>query len=185
VSLEIIERATGAPCPGAQCAPIFEPAWSSLVDKADDALRQARAVIRLHARWDQTRVSPTLRQHSCLPRWTIRRLYSCREPEAGREHETQLHDHRHRSHSIRGRSQRQLYVDIHQRITRVVDVTHNPFRDDGNVILHFARFGNYFPLHARHIGWDAAIDFAIEILDDLRAALLPPHLRGRHVLTIL
>ena len=55
VGLEIIERAAGAPGPGAQRAPIVRLARLALVDQTDDALRQTRAVVGLDAAGGQWR----------------------------------------------------------------------------------------------------------------------------------
>ena len=52
VGFEIIERAAGAPGPGAQRAPIVGLARLAFVAQADDALRQARAVVGLNAAGD-------------------------------------------------------------------------------------------------------------------------------------
>ncbi len=49
VGLEVIERAARAPGPGAKGAPIVGLARLALVHEADDALRQAGAVVGLNA----------------------------------------------------------------------------------------------------------------------------------------
>src|SRR3954468_10646495 len=52
VGLEVIQRAARAPGPRAQSAPVVGLARPPFVDEADNALRQAGAVVRLHARRD-------------------------------------------------------------------------------------------------------------------------------------
>ena len=49
IGFEIVESATRAPSPGAQCAPVFRLARLAFVDQPDDAAGEAGAVIGLHA----------------------------------------------------------------------------------------------------------------------------------------
>src|SRR5688572_8140547 len=61
VRLEVIERTTRAPRPRTQRSPVIGLPRLTFVDEADDALRQAGAVVCLDAAWIQKRVSPTRR----------------------------------------------------------------------------------------------------------------------------
>src|SRR5439155_25149228 len=67
IGLKLIQSAAGAPGPSPQGAPIVQLAWLALVDQTDDALRQALAVVRLHAAGRQAGVAPTFRQNLLLP----------------------------------------------------------------------------------------------------------------------
>ena len=58
IGLEIVECAAGAPGPRAQCAPVFGLARLAFVDEADDAAREAGAVVGLHAGWVEQREAP-------------------------------------------------------------------------------------------------------------------------------
>ena len=58
IGLEIVEPARRAPRPGAQRAPVVRLARLALVDEADDAFRQARAVVGLDAGGIERRVAP-------------------------------------------------------------------------------------------------------------------------------
>src|SRR5262245_26065990 len=60
VGLEIIERATRAPRPGAQRSPVVGVARLAFVAQADDALRQTRAVVGLNAGRNDDGVAPAL-----------------------------------------------------------------------------------------------------------------------------
>ena len=69
VGFEIIERAAGAPGPGAQRAPIVGLARLAFVDQADDALRQTGAVVGLNAGGDEVGVAPAFGENLLLPAW--------------------------------------------------------------------------------------------------------------------
>ena len=60
VGLEVVETARGAPGPGAQRAPIVRTPALALVDQADDAFGQSRAVVGLDAARGDRRVAPTV-----------------------------------------------------------------------------------------------------------------------------
>src|SRR5262249_53539297 len=72
VSLEIIQRTAGAPGPSPQRAPIIGFAWLPFVDQADDACRQARAVVGLNTVGYERGIAPAFGQHLLLP-WSSRR----------------------------------------------------------------------------------------------------------------
>src|SRR3954467_4740364 len=56
---------------------------------------------------------------------------------------------------------------------------------DGNVSTVFMEGSQYLPTDFRNALRNSAIDLAIEVLHDLWTALLPPHLRAGHFLSIL
>ena len=60
VGLEIVEAARRAPRPRAQRAPVVRLARLALVDEADDALRQAGAVVGLNAAGIERREAPAV-----------------------------------------------------------------------------------------------------------------------------
>src|SRR5215472_13911753 len=70
VRFKIIECATGGPGPSAQRAPIVDLARLALVHKADDALRQALAVIGLDAGGNEDGIAPSFGNQLLLPRRT-------------------------------------------------------------------------------------------------------------------
>src|SRR6185437_4751181 len=64
---EVIEGPARPPRPRLEHAPIVHLARLSLVAQADDSLRQARAVIRLHAVGNDDGITPSLGEHLLLP----------------------------------------------------------------------------------------------------------------------
>ena len=81
IGLEIIEAAARAPGPGAQRAPVFRLARLAFVDQADDAAREAGAVVGLHAGGIEAARSPSRRRPAARC-WADRHLHSA--AEAGR-----------------------------------------------------------------------------------------------------
>ena len=55
------------------------------------------------------------------------------------------------------------------------------FRDHRNGVVQLVRGADDFPRHRRRMRGDAAINLAVEIFDDLGAALVPPILGRRHL----
>jgi hypothetical protein len=78
-----------------------------------------------------------------------------------------------------------LNVDGDEWVGRIVDVADEFFGDDGNVFVHFALGTDDFPADTGNVGGNAAKDIAVEVLDDLRAALRPPDLSRGDLVTIL
>ena len=129
VGLEIVETARRAPGPGAQRAPVVRLARLALVDQADDALRQARAVVGLDAAGVERRVAPAVgdqllgRRRIAARRWCDagppgppprpggRRI--ARQRAAAAEHD----HHRHRALGVGRRDERHLDVDGDRRDT--------------------------------------------------------------------
>jgi len=62
IRFEVIQPAGGTPRPSAQCAPVIRFSGGSFIDQADDALGQARTVVRLDAVWIDTGITPPIRQ---------------------------------------------------------------------------------------------------------------------------
>ena len=83
VGLEVVEAARRAPGPGAQRAPVVGPAALTLVDQADDAFRQARAVVGLDAAGRDRGVAPAVGDQ-LLGRGRIRRRRRSGARSAGR-----------------------------------------------------------------------------------------------------
>ena len=139
IGLEVVERAGRAPGPGAQRAPVFGLAPLTLVDEADDALRQAGTVVGLHARGVQERVAPT-RRDQLLGRRRIgagwRRRHSGNPAAAGRtgrerQRPAPEHDHhRHRALRLAGVTRITSMSTSIDGATRVVDATDQPAADD-------------------------------------------------------
>jgi hypothetical protein len=56
----------------------------------------------------------------------------------------------------------------------IVDMAHQLFRDDGHIAFRLVGCLGLFPFDAgRHFG-NPALDFTVEILDNFRAASIPP-----------
>ncbi len=66
IGLEIIETTPRAPGPRAQCAPVFRLARLSFVHQADDAAREAGAVIGLHAGRIEAAQSPSRQPRAAM-----------------------------------------------------------------------------------------------------------------------
>src|SRR5262245_46021595 len=121
VSLEIIQRATRAPSPGAQRAPVVGFARLAFVAQADDALRQTRAVVGLNAGRNDDGVAPALHQKLLLP---IRRAAASRASRPvgdrlsarTRAAEPELHNHGNTSLCAGRSNQRQLNIDGNLRV---------------------------------------------------------------------
>ncbi len=108
-----------------------------------------------------------------------------RRPRPRAEPEAEFHHHRHRTLGLRRRRQRELDVDLDLRAPRIVDVAHQPLGDDRDAVdLLLLRLGN-FPLHLGYVFGDAAVDLAVEVLDDLRPAPGPPLVGGGDLCPIL
>ena len=56
--------------------------------------------------------------------------------------------------------------------------------DDGHVVFRFIRRLDNFPIHLRRDGRHAAVDLAVEVLDNLGPPLVPPLSRRRDFLAI-
>src|SRR5438132_11264065 len=64
-------------------------------------------------------------------------------------------------------------------------MAHKFFRDDREVPISFICRADDFPLHSGCDLRDPSVDFSIEILYDFRPPLIPPHLRGSNLPSIL
>ena len=199
IGFEIIQSARRAPGPRAQRAPVIRLARLAFVDEADDAFRQSRAVVGLNAVGTDRRVTPA-RGDELFGRGRagIRAAASTERAEAIRgrgfagasrkvpPNATEHHQHRHGTFGVRGSDQGHLNVHLDRRAGRVVHVADELFRDDRNLADHaIRRLRCDRPRDFRNILRHAAKDFALEVLDDFRAALLPPLLRRRDLLPAL
>src|SRR5207248_1206543 len=93
VGLEIVEGAAGAPGPGPQRPPVVRLPRPALVAQADDAARQARAVVGLDAVGDDDGVAPALGEDLLLPGRAGGAAAAARRAEAAAtESEAELHD---------------------------------------------------------------------------------------------
>ena len=190
VTLEIIERAAGAPGPRAESAPVVQLARLPFVHQADDALRQAGAVVGLHAGRDINRVAPTFGQHLPLPgrrtgragrRWRHALHDSGKKLRA----EAEFHDDWHGLRRVRGSGQRQLDVHGNLRVGGIVHVPDELLRDYRDIFVHLPGCADHFPIHLGGRFGRAAVNLAVKILHNLRAALLPPDFRRRDLLAVL
>ena len=189
---EVIETARGSPSPGAQRAPIIRLAGLSLIDQSDDALGQPRSVIGLNAGGIDECVSPAIgdqlfgRQRVAAgdPRRTAAGGLCARHPpEKGgvAEH----HHDGNGSSRIGRRHQCHLNIHIEQRIRRIVHMPHQLLLEYATrATRRHCRAGNC-PRHSRYDSGDTTIYFRLEVLDDLRTALLPPDGGLGHFLAVL
>ena len=88
--------------------------------------------------------------------------------------------------SRRAGGNREARLNVHReiRVTAIVHVAHQCFRHVGNAAVGALRRGRHFPSHLRHIGRNPPVNFALEILLNLRAARRPL-LRPRHLRSVL
>ena len=90
-----------------------------------------------------------------------------RQEERAAEHD----HHRHRRLHVGRRDEPHLDVDVDRRERRVVDVARQLLHDDRHAAERVVRRRRHLPRDLRHVLRHAAEHFAIEVLDDLRAAL--------------
>ena len=195
VGFQIIEAARSAPAPGAQRAPIVGLARLAFVDQTDDALGQTGAVVRLDAAGIDGGEAPAVGDQlfgrgrvgirgaaaDGAPRPgapATRREYRRGEGDLRNGAAAEHHHHRHRSLGVGGHDQRHLNIDLDIGIGGIVHVPDELLAD--HRMLADLRFGRlrHFPGHLRNVLGNAAQHLAIEVLDDLRAALIPPHRRA-------
>ncbi len=79
----------------------------------------------------------------------------------------------------------ELDVDGDDGVGRVVDVADELLCDDGDIAVRLVGGAGDFPPHFGGVLGHAAVDLAVEDLDDLGAALVPPHLCGRDLLAVV
>ena len=107
------------------------------------------------------------------------RLRAARTSAESAEREAEFHHQRHRAFGLRGRRQCELDVDLDLRAFRIINVAQEALGDDGDVADLLLLCVRHFPLDRGHVCGDAAVDLAIEVLDDLGPALAPPLPGGR------
>src|SRR4029077_2505251 len=95
-----------------------------------------------------------------------------------------LQDDGNGSGGIGGTGEGELNVDGDERVRGIVDMADEFFGDDGDVFVQFARGADDFPADMRNVRGNPTKDIAIEVPDDLRAALRPPDLHGGDLVTI-
>src|SRR5882724_9033821 len=69
IGKEIIQRAAGAPRPGAECAPVIRLAVLAFVHQPDDALCQSRPIVCLDTVGNENGIAPAFRENLLLPGW--------------------------------------------------------------------------------------------------------------------
>ena len=189
IGFEIIEAAAGSPGPGAECAPIVEFAWLAFVDEADDAFGEAVAVVGLDAGGNVDGVAPAFGEELLLPRWAG----GCLLGHFGVELGDALHDFfaegefQHDGDGcggFRGSGDGEFDVDGDGGVGGVVYVADEMFCDDGDVAAGFVDGVDEFPLYLGSVGGDAAVDFAVEVLEDFGTALFLPILGGFYGLAV-
>ena len=192
VGFEIIKRAAGAPGPSAERAPIFQRTWLAFVDESDDAFGEAGAVVGLDAGGNDCGVAPIFGKDLLLPGGASAieggPLFRSEAFFEGGENfgaEGEFEDDGDGSGGVGGSGKRELNVDGEERVGGIVDMAEEDcFGDDGDVFVEFARGADDFPADMRNVGGNAAEDVAVEVFDNLRAALRPPDLRGGDLVAI-
>src|SRR5688572_11863838 len=101
----MVEQARCAPGPGTQRAPVIGFARLTLVDEANDALREAGAVVRLDRAGRENGIRPAARDDLFLPRRRRRRGEAPAELEW-----KELDDD---GHALRVLRCRELRLDVH------------------------------------------------------------------------
>ena len=192
VGLEIVETARRAPRPRAQRAPVVGLAGLALVDEADDAARQARAVVGLNAAGVERRVAPAvgdqlLGRRRIAARLVARRRAAGPAAAAGGRRSARAGARPPPNIIITGTGPLAsagvtsvIWMStVIAGIGRVVDVADQLLRRRpagrrrSTFTVRVTRPGDL-----RHVLRHAAEHFAIEVLHDLRAPLLPPHRRA-------
>ena len=185
--LEIVERTSRAPRPGAQRSPLLGRPAPALVGEPDDAGGQPSAVVGLDAAGVERNVTPA-RCDELVGRGRSGGLLESREPRqhlAGHVAPAEHHQHRNRALGMDGHDDGHLDLDRNRRIGGVVDVPdHPPGHDRLAADRGLHRLGDR-PGDPRNLGRHAAVDLALEVLHDLRASLLPPLLGGRDLVAVL
>ena len=193
VGFEIVQTARRAPGPGAQRTPVVGFAGLSLVDQADNALGESGAAVGLDACGVDRGVTPT-RGEQLLRGGRVlegtaevgksighhRRAHRPRQavPAKSAKH----HEERHRPLGTRRRHHGHPQVHGDRRTSRVVHVPDQALAARGEIaheaIRHVRHHG---PGDRGHALGHTPDHFPLEVLDDFRAALPPPHLGGRHL----
>ncbi len=126
----------------------------------------------MNAAGDEDRVTPSFGEHLLLPGWAgWRRRGWGRAGTAGEgTDEAELHDHGNGAGSVVGSGELKLNIDGDEPVGAVVDVTGDVFCDDGNVAVRGVLGGSDLPADSGSVFGDAAVDLAVEVLDDLWAA---------------
>jgi hypothetical protein len=137
-----------------------------LVGQADDALAQS-AVVPLDSVGVDRAVGPGLIERLLLPRAGAAPTAEPTEPAA------ELDDDRHLARGVLGHGKVCLDIDLDLWEGAVIDVAHQRPGDSRDpAVLAFVGPGD-FPLHLGDVLGDPAVDLALELLDDLRAATGP------------
>ena len=114
-----------------------------------------------------------------------RKIFRRRLDGSGESAVAEHHQNRNGTFDVGGRDERHAEVDADQRIGGVVDVAGQFGRDDGMEANVFMFRGDDGPGDVGDIFGDDAVDVLVEIVDDLRATLLPPHVRSGDFLSIV
>ncbi len=185
VRFEEIQRARGAPGPGAERAPVVRPAGPPAVGQPDDAPHKPGAIVGLNAGRVQQRVAPARadqldrgRRVRARQRGELRKRGRHRIRRKGG---TAEQDHqRHWLLHPGGRYDHHLDLHLDVRAVAVVGAAAHFARDNRKRTGAVFGGADHAPFDLRRVRGHAPVDFALEILDDLRPAHLPPRLRVPH-----
>ncbi len=202
IGFKAVQSARRAPGPGAERTPVVRLARLALVDEADDALGQARAVVGLNAVGIDRGIAPAggdeqlgrgragvraatkaaERAEAIRGRGFARAPGKAVSAEAAAEH----HQHGHRPLGVCGRDEGHLNVHFDGRTGGIVHMPDPLLRGNRHGADNAVRrLRHDRPRHLRNIFRHAAEDLALEVLDDFRAAHLPPLLGGGDLLAVL
>ncbi len=191
VGFEVVQRPARSPRPRRQRSPIVQLARLALVDQANDALGQTRAVVGLHAGGHIFGVAPASRQYLLLPCRPLacRPCGELRKPLRHLRHEflaeSQLHDHWHRPPGTGGSGHGEVDVDGESGVGRVVHVPRQRLGDHGHIAVLLVRRAHHFPGHPGQMRRHAPINFAVEQFHNLRTPPGPPRFGGGHALAVV
>src|SRR6185436_10843824 len=126
-----------------------------------------------------------------LRRWWIRARcgsrwgFSVRRSNSRKSAAAEHHHHRNRTSRIGRRDQRHLNLDADRRKRSIVDMADELSPDHWTRANQGANCVRDRPGHFRYVSRNAAEYLTVEVLDDLRTPLIPPHRRGGDFLSVL
>ena len=185
--LEVVEGPGRAPGPRAQRTPLLGRAALPLVGEPDDARGEAGAVVGLDAGGGERHVAPAGGDELIGGRrgGGLREAREARQRVVGHVAPAEHHEDRDGSLCVDRHDHRHLDVDRDRGMEGVVDVPDHPPGDDRLAADGRLHGLGHRPRDLRHVLGHAAVDLALEVLDDLGTALLPPHFRGRDLPAVL
>ena len=206
VGLKVVHQARGSPGPGAESAPVVGLAELAAVAEADDPGGEAAAVVCLEAGGIEEREAPALGEGllpgrgagrggaaaaSCRCRrggcggWGGARRARRRGRGAERTVEGDLDDDGDRLGCGGGEDEVGFDVDGEGRVGGVVDVADETLGDGGDSVLRPRRGRRDLPADGGDVGRNATENLAVEELDQLGTALVPPDLGGGDGLAVV